>query len=109
MPWREGAPRVPHGRRNPPTPTRLSTERRQKKFAPSLGDAPAFSECTQTILSEVGSLKALVEEFTRFARMPVPAFQEGNLAEELTPGVETFRTPHPGIQWQVGGNGGVPP
>jgi len=109
MAWREVARRIAHEIRNPLTPIQLSTERLQKKFASSLGDDPAFSECTQTILSEVGSLKALVEEFTRFARMPAPAFQEGNLAEELTPVVETFRTAHPGIAWEFEGKEGTPP
>jgi two-component system nitrogen regulation sensor histidine kinase NtrY len=108
MAWREVARRIAHEIRNPLTPIQLSTERLQKKYASSFGDDPAFSECTQTILSEVGSLKALVEEFTRFARMPVPAFQEGNLEDELKPVVETFRTAHPGIAWEFEGKEGTP-
>ncbi len=100
MAWREVARRIAHEIRNPLTPIQLSTERLQKRFAPSHAGDPAFSECTQSILSEVGSLKALVEEFTRFARMPAPAFQEGNLAEELRQVVETFRSAHPGVSWE---------
>jgi two-component system nitrogen regulation sensor histidine kinase NtrY len=99
MAWREVARRIAHEIRNPLTPIQLSTERLQKKFAALHEDDSVFSECTQTILSEVGSLKSLVEEFTRFARMPTPAFKEGNLGEELRPVVETFRTAHPGIVW----------
>ncbi len=99
MAWREVARRIAHEIRNPLTPIQLSTERLQKRFAPVHAGDPAFSECTQTILSEVGSLKALVEEFTRFARMPAPAFQEGNLPEELRQVVETFRSAHPGVSW----------
>lgn len=97
MAWREVARRIAHEIRNPLTPIQLSTERLQRKFAPAHGDDPAFSDCTQTILSEVGSLKHLVEEFTRFARMPAPVLQAGDLAEELRPVVETFRSAHPGI------------
>jgi two-component system nitrogen regulation sensor histidine kinase NtrY len=108
MAWREVARRIAHEIRNPLTPIQLSTERLQKKYASSFGDDPAFSECTQTILSEVGSLKALVGEFTRFARMPVPAFQEGNLEDDLKPVVETFRTAHPGIAWEFEGKEGTP-
>ncbi len=100
MAWREVARRIAHEIRNPLTPIQLSTERLAKRFAPVHVDDPAFSECTQTILSEVGSLKHLVEEFTRFARMPAPAYQEGNLAEELRPVVETFRNAHPEIAWE---------
>ncbi|MGA7104812.1 MAG: ATP-binding protein [Candidatus Deferrimicrobiaceae bacterium] len=108
MAWREVARRIAHEIRNPLTPIQLSTERLQKKFAVSHEDDPAFFECTQTILSEVGSLKSLVEEFTRFARMPVPAFKEGNLGEELRAVMETFRTAHPGIAWEFE-EGEVPP
>ncbi len=97
MAWREVARRIAHEIRNPLTPIQLSTERLQRKFAPAHVGDPAFSECTQTILSEVGSLKNLVEEFTRFARMPAPVLQAGDLAEELRPVVETFRSAHPGI------------
>ena len=100
MAWREVARRIAHEIRNPLTPIQLSTERLEKKFATFHRDDSAFAECTQTILSEVGSLKNLVEEFTRFARMPAPAFKEGNLPEELRPVVETFRTAHPGIVWE---------
>ncbi|HEU5361036.1 MAG TPA: ATP-binding protein, partial [Candidatus Deferrimicrobiaceae bacterium] len=109
MAWRDVARRIAHEIRNPLTPIQLSTERLQKKFALSHEDDPAFSECTQTILSEVGSLKALVEEFTRFARMPAPVFKEGNLVEELRPVVETFRTAHPGIVWEFEQEGEMPP
>ncbi len=103
MAWREVARRIAHEIRNPLTPIQLSTERLQKKFAPLHDRDPAFSECTQTILSEVESLKSLVEEFTRFARMPAPAFKEGNLVEELRPVVETFRAAHSGIAWEFEG------
>src|SRR3972149_1776238 len=105
MAWRGSAGRTPPESRNPLTPIQLATERLAKKFAPSHEDDPAFSDCTQTILSEVGSLKHLVEEFTRFARMPAPAFQEGNLAEELKPVVERFRSAPPGVAWGFEGEG----
>lgn len=98
--WREVARRIAHEIRNPLTPIQLSTERMEKKYAAVHEGDPAFSECTQTILSEVATLKHLVEEFTRFARMPAPVFKEGNLAEELRSVVETYRTAHPGIAWE---------
>jgi len=98
--WREVARRIAHEIRNPLTPIQLSTERMLKKYTAAHEGDPAFAECAQTILSEVGTLKHLVEEFTRFARMPAPVFKEGNLAEELRPVFETYRTAHPGIAWE---------
>ncbi|GAB4370479.1 MAG: ATP-binding protein [Deltaproteobacteria bacterium] len=97
--WREVARRIAHEIRNPLTPIQLSTQRLEKRFSAEHEGDPAFRESTRTILSEVGSLKRLVEEFTRFARMPAPVFKEGSIAEELGPVVETFRTTYPGIAW----------
>jgi two-component system nitrogen regulation sensor histidine kinase NtrY len=79
----------------------------KKKYADAHEGDPAFAECTQTILSEVGTLKHLVEEFNRFARMPAPSFKEGDLAEEVRSVVETYRTAHPGIAWELSGEDGV--
>ncbi|MBF8260183.1 MAG: PAS/PAC sensor signal transduction histidine kinase, partial [Actinobacteria bacterium] len=98
--WREVARRIAHEIRNPLTPIQLSTERMEKKYGAVHEGDPAFAECTQTILSEVANLKHLVEEFTRFARMPAPVFKEGNLPEELRSVVETSRAAHPGIAWE---------
>lgn len=100
MAWREVARRIAHEIRNPLTPIQLSTERLRKRFAADHSGDPAFSESTQTILSEVGSLKHLVDEFTRFARMPAPLFKEGRIQDELRQVVETFRTAYPGIRWE---------
>ena len=97
--WREVARRIAHEIRNPLTPIQLSTERMQKKYSSIHSEDPAFAECTQTILSEVRTLKDLVDEFNRFARMPAPVFKEGNLAEEVQSIVETYRSAHPGIAW----------
>jgi two-component system nitrogen regulation sensor histidine kinase NtrY len=104
--WREVARRIAHEIRNPLTPIQLSAERMRKKYAAVHEGDPAFAECTQTILSEVGTLKHLVEEFTRFARMPAPVVKEGNLVEELRAVVETYRTAYPGIAWELEGEDG---
>ncbi len=103
--WREVARRIAHEIRNPLTPIQLSTERMMKKYAADHEGDPAFADCAQTILSEVGTLKHLVEEFTRFARMPAPVFKEGNLAEEMRSVVETYRTAHPEITWEFASEG----
>ncbi|OGP22880.1 MAG: hypothetical protein A2Z26_03440 [Deltaproteobacteria bacterium RBG_16_66_15] len=103
--WREVARRIAHDIRNPLTPIQLSTERMRRKYASAHAEDPVFAECTQAILSEVDTLKHLVEEFTRFARMPVPRFVEGDLPAEIRTVVETYRTSHPGIRWEFRGEG----
>jgi len=98
--WREVARRIAHDIRNPLTPIQLSTERMSRKYAGAHAEDPVFTECTQAILSEVNTLKHLVDEFTRFARMPVPRLKEGDLPVEIRNVVETYRTSHPGIRWE---------
>lgn len=98
--WREVARRIAHDIRNPLTPIQLSTERMSRKYAAAHAEDPVFAECTQAILSEVNTLKNLVDEFTRFARMPVPRLEEGDLPMEVRTVVDTYRTSHPGILWE---------
>ncbi len=97
--WREVARRIAHDIKNPLTPIQLSAERMKRKYSEAHAGDPVFSEMTQAILSEVATLKRLVDEFTRFARMPAPQLEEGDLAEEVRQFVEMYRTSHPGILW----------
>jgi nitrogen fixation/metabolism regulation signal transduction histidine kinase len=72
--WREVARRLAHEIKNPLTPIQLSAERIARNMA-RLPAAPSrvttiIEECVQTIVEEVSSLKNLVDEFVRFARLP---------------------------------------
>ncbi len=71
--WRDVARRLAHEIKNPLTPIQLSAERLRRQFASAPPGARALiDECTSTIVTEVDSLKALVDEFAQFARMPAP-------------------------------------
>lgn len=72
MAWREVARRIAHEIKNPLTPIQLSAQRLRKKFADRAPDyEQAFDECTRTIIQEVGALKGLVDQFSRYAaKMP---------------------------------------
>jgi two-component system nitrogen regulation sensor histidine kinase NtrY len=67
--WTEVARRIAHEIKNPLTPIRLAAQRIKKKFGGEITD-PAFSECVDMIIDQVDDLKALVNEFSNFARMP---------------------------------------
>jgi two-component system nitrogen regulation sensor histidine kinase NtrY len=78
--WREVAKRIAHEIKNPLTPIQLSTQRLRKKWAEKAPDvASVFDECTRTIIQEVEGLRNLVDEFSRFARMPTPRPRPGDL------------------------------
>lgn len=71
--WREVARRIAHEIRNPLTPIQLSAQRiarRYRRVAGGEDEYAVIEEGTRTILQEVATLKGLVEEFSRFARMP---------------------------------------
>ena len=69
--WREVARRIAHEIKNPLTPIQLAAQRLRKKFS---SNSPDLSEvlpiATASIEREVAALKQLVDEFSRFARMP---------------------------------------
>jgi two-component system nitrogen regulation sensor histidine kinase NtrY len=78
--WRDVARRLAHEIKNPLTPIQLCAERMRRHFSTAPPNARALTEeCTATIISEVESLKALVDEFAQFARMPAPRLVPGNL------------------------------
>ncbi|HXG86428.1 MAG TPA: ATP-binding protein [Pyrinomonadaceae bacterium] len=95
--WQEVARRMAHEIKNPLTPIQLSAERIAKRFAQSLQSAVVGSqneiqnpkskiqnvidESTTTILREVASLKSMVDEFSRFARLPNAKLESGDLNE----------------------------
>jgi two-component system, NtrC family, nitrogen regulation sensor histidine kinase NtrY len=71
--WREVARRLAHEIKNPLTPIQLCAERIRRHFNTAPAPTQALvEECTSTIVGEVDSLKALVDEFSQFARMPAP-------------------------------------
>jgi two-component system nitrogen regulation sensor histidine kinase NtrY len=69
--WQEIARRIAHEIKNPLTPIKLSTERMVKKWHQRDGDFDqVFDRSTKSIINEVDGLKRLVDEFSRFGKMP---------------------------------------
>jgi two-component system, NtrC family, nitrogen regulation sensor histidine kinase NtrY len=71
--WNEVARRIAHEIKNPLTPIRLTAERLLRRYQaqdPKLGETLELG--VSVIVREVDSLKNLVDEFSRFARMPQP-------------------------------------
>ena len=68
--WREVAKRIAHEIKNPLTPIRLSTERIKKSVEKKTFDRGRIGESIDVIIKQVDSIKYMVDEFTRFARIP---------------------------------------
>jgi two-component system nitrogen regulation sensor histidine kinase NtrY len=69
--WADIARRIAHEIKNPLTPIQLSAERLRRKYGKTITDDPAvFYQCTDTIVRQVDDIKRMVDEFSKFARMP---------------------------------------
>jgi two-component system nitrogen regulation sensor histidine kinase NtrY len=69
--WQEVARRIAHEIKNPLTPIKLSTDHMMKKWHNRDEDfGQVFERSTKTIIREVESLKRLVNEFSKFGKMP---------------------------------------
>ena len=55
-------------------------------------------ECTTSITREVAGLKALVDEFSRFARMPPPRMEPGDLNEVIRQAVQLYEERLDGVE-----------
>ncbi|MGE5360936.1 MAG: ATP-binding protein [Bacteroidales bacterium] len=89
--WREVARRLAHEVKNPLTPIQLSAERLRRHFTNAPAPAQALvEECTTAIITEVESLKGLVDEFSQFARMPPPKRVPTDLHELLSATVALY-------------------
>ena len=100
--WSEAARRIAHEIKNPLTPIKLSAERLRVKARqgdPELGSA--IEEGVAIISTEVDAMKAMVDEFSRFARMPganPTKIDLRNVVEETTKLYEDIK---PGVEVSV--------
>jgi two-component system nitrogen regulation sensor histidine kinase NtrY len=82
--WADIARRIAHEIKNPLTPIQLSAERLRRKYGKSITDDPAvFHQCTDTIIRQVDDIKRMVDEFSKFARMPKAVIAGENVAEAV--------------------------
>ena len=82
--WADVARRIAHEIKNPLTPIQLSAERLRRKYLPAIKeDTTVFTQCTDTIIRQVDDIKRMVDEFSRFARMPKPVMEADNVADTV--------------------------
>ena len=82
--WADVARRIAHEIKNPLTPIQLSAERIRRKFRPEdASEAEALEQLTDVIIRQTNDLRRIVDEFSKFARMPEPELREHDLAALL--------------------------
>jgi two-component system nitrogen regulation sensor histidine kinase NtrY len=82
--WADVARRIAHEIKNPLTPIQLSAERLRRKYGSVIKeDRTVFEQCTDTIVRQVDDIKRMVDEFSKFARMPKPVMMSEDVADTV--------------------------
>ena len=96
--WGDVARRIAHEIKNPLTPIQLSAERIRRKFGKTITepkDKSIFEQCTDTIVRQVDDIRRMVDEFSRFARMPKPVMEGEDVADTVRQAVFLMKVAHP--------------
>src|SRR6187399_2782763 len=96
--WGDVARRIAHEIKNPLTPIQLSAERIRRKFGKVIiEDKGIFEQCTDTIVRQVDDIRRMVDEFSRFARMPKPVMEGEDVADTVRQAVFLMKVGHPDL------------
>ncbi|MDB2407627.1 PAS domain-containing sensor histidine kinase [Jannaschia sp.] len=81
--WGDVARRIAHEIKNPLTPIQLSAERVKRRFGRELEpeSAQKLGELTDVIVRQTNDLRRIVDEFSKFARMPEPDRRRVDIAQ----------------------------
>ncbi|MDP1761614.1 MAG: ATP-binding protein, partial [Deltaproteobacteria bacterium] len=108
--WREVARRIAHEVKNPLTPIKLAAQRLQRRFTGRLGeDGPIFDECTQVIINQADEIKNLVNEFSRFARLPQLTLAPQDLNQLVQETLLLYQEVQPRITLEFNPDPALPP
>jgi two-component system, NtrC family, nitrogen regulation sensor histidine kinase NtrY len=97
--WNEAARRIAHEIKNPLTPIRLAAERMLKKHRQGEpGLAKAIEDGVEIIVREVATLQGMVDEFSRFARMPRPQPARTDVPRLVAETLHLYQNLKPGVE-----------
>jgi two-component system, NtrC family, nitrogen regulation sensor histidine kinase NtrY len=106
--WREIAQHIAHEIKNALSPIQLSMENLRRFHS---GDRAQFDEffpeCSETILEEVDKLRRLANEFSEFARLPKPVFENLDIAEIIDNVITLHTHTAPNVNFRVERDEGV--
>jgi two-component system nitrogen regulation sensor histidine kinase NtrY len=97
--WGDVARRIAHEIKNPLTPIQLSAERIKRKFASQVRDHEDLEQYTDVIVRQTNDLRRIVDEFSKFARMPEPDRRDCDLAALLKGAVLLQENGQPGVRF----------
>jgi len=100
--WGDVARRIAHEIKNPLTPIQLSAERMRRKFGPVLGDQKeAMEQYADVIIRQTEDLRRIVDEFSKFARMPAAERVQGDILSSIRDAALLFQNGRQDIDVKV--------
>lgn len=100
--WGDVARRIAHEIKNPLTPIQLSAERIRRKFRPKLdADGDDLERMTQVIVRQTTDLRRIVDEFSKFARMPEAVKQREDIVAILNQAVTLQQAGQPNVTFHI--------
>jgi two-component system nitrogen regulation sensor histidine kinase NtrY len=98
--WGDVARRIAHEVKNPLTPIQLSAERLRRKFGPMVGaERASLEQYADVIVRQTNDLRRIVDEFSKFARMPAPERKPIDLGKLLADAVVFQESARPDIRF----------
>ena len=96
--WGDVARRIAHEIKNPLTPIQLSAERLKRKYSPIVDTEDSnLSQYCDVIIRQTNDLRRIVDEFSKFARMPEPIKRPTNVTKLLKDVILLFQVSSPKI------------
>ena len=97
--WGDVARRIAHEIKNPLTPIALSAERIKRKFGPQVSNPEDLEQYTDVIVRQTNDLRRIVDEFSKFARMPEPDRRETDLTSLVKAAVMLQENGQPDVRF----------
>ncbi|MCF6305332.1 MAG: PAS domain-containing sensor histidine kinase [Rhodobacteraceae bacterium] len=101
--WSDVARRIAHEIKNPLTPIQLSAERLKRKFGPMVpeNDRETLEQLSNVIIRQTNDLRRIVDEFSKFARMPAAQRKNIDIIDLIKGAVLLQKSGRPDISFEM--------
>ena len=100
--WSDIARQIAHEIKNPLTPIQLSSERLLKKIKESSEyNDEEIQECVDSIKRQVAEIGLLVDEFSNFARLPTPEFDDFDICSIVKKCIDDIKDNYNNIDFDL--------
>ena len=100
--WKSMTEKLAHEIKNPLTPIKLNAERLLYSYDFKQNDfEDILKKSTQIIINETKRLENLVNEFSKFSRLPYPKFEDKNITNTLKELIEFYKTTYPEFKFDI--------